>query len=179
MELLISELLSPAEDSIVAYRHGRRFTQAFEPVSLRAPIEDQRLALRRQGVVLITGGLGGMGLVLAHDLAQHYAARLILTSRRGLPPRNQWDERVSSGDDDDVVARQIRAVQSLENLRQDVEIARSFTPMSAEERESLGEKVRPEASDGRHEWFKSTQYYDSSYHRDQHSFPPVGTVHGR
>ena len=73
----------------------------------------------------------------------------------------------------------ITGVQSLENLRQDVEIARTFTPMSAEERESLIEKVRPEAGDGRHEWFKSTQYYDSSYHRDQHSFPPVGTVHGR
>ena len=73
----------------------------------------------------------------------------------------------------------ITGVQSLENLRQDVEIARTFTPMSAEERESLLEEVRPEASDGRHEWFKSTQYYDSSYHRDQHSFPPIATVHGR
>ena len=36
--------------------------------------------------------------------------------------------------------------------------------------------VRAEATDGRHEWFKTTQYYDSKPHRDQHGFPPIRTA---
>ena len=67
-------------------------------------------------------------------------------------------------------------IESLENLRQDVEIARTFTPIPEDEQLQLLESIREEASDGRHEWFKSTQYYDSQYHRDQHGFPPIGQV---
>lgn len=67
-------------------------------------------------------------------------------------------------------------MESLENLRQDLDIARNHTPMSAAEMQSLREQVRDQSTDGRNEWFKTTQYYDSASHRDQHGFPPVGTV---
>ncbi len=67
-------------------------------------------------------------------------------------------------------------MESLENLQQDVGIAREFTPMSEGERHELEAAVLEEATDGRHEWFKSTQYYDSQFHRDQHGFPPIRSV---
>jgi predicted aldo/keto reductase-like oxidoreductase len=67
-------------------------------------------------------------------------------------------------------------MESPENLQQDLKIARDFTPMSDTERKALLEQVYEEAADGRHEWFKSTQFFDSQYHRDQHSFPPIGEV---
>jgi predicted aldo/keto reductase-like oxidoreductase len=67
-------------------------------------------------------------------------------------------------------------MESPENLQQDLAIARNFTPMSDTERRALLEQVYEEAADGRHEWFKSTQFFDSQYHRDQHSFPPIGEV---
>ena len=67
-------------------------------------------------------------------------------------------------------------IESPENLHQDVDIAREFTPMSEAERKELEAAVLEEATDGRHEWFKSTQYYDSQFHRDQHGFPPIGRV---
>ena len=64
-------------------------------------------------------------------------------------------------------------IQSLENLQQDVEIARTFTPMSEAEIQALADTVYEEAADGRFEWFKSTQFFDSQYHRDQHGFPAL------
>jgi uncharacterized protein len=64
-------------------------------------------------------------------------------------------------------------ISSLENLEQDVEIGRTFTPMSAEEQQSLLDAIREDASDGRYEWFKSTQHYDSQVHREQHGFPEL------
>jgi uncharacterized protein len=68
----------------------------------------------------------------------------------------------------------ICGIQSMENLEQDVAIARNFEPIPEAEQQELLAGVYEEATDGRHEWFKSTQRFDSQYHRDQHEFPPVG-----
>jgi hypothetical protein len=40
--------------------------------------------------------------------------------------------------------------------------------MSATEMSKLLERVKPFAGDGRHERFKSTQFFDSPYHQRQH-----------
>jgi len=65
-------------------------------------------------------------------------------------------------------------IQSQENLEQDLAIAREFEPMSETDRQALLESVTEEATDGRYEWFKSKQTYDSQYHRDQHGFQETG-----
>ena len=49
------------------------------------------LPLKPAGSYLITGGLGGIGLQLAGWLARQASARLLLTARRALPYRNEWD----------------------------------------------------------------------------------------
>lgn len=67
-------------------------------------------------------------------------------------------------------------MESMENLQQDVNIARNFTPMAEDQQQALRDRVYEPASDGRHEWFKSTQFFDAIYHRDQHSFPPIGEI---
>jgi len=67
-------------------------------------------------------------------------------------------------------------IETMGNLQQDIRIARQFTPMSERDQSELLAKVRDEATDGRHEWYKSTQFFDSQMHRDQHGFPPVWTV---
>jgi len=69
-------------------------------------------------------------------------------------------------------------IQSLENLNQDLEIARSFVPLSSSEQSELLASVEDHASDGRYEWYKSTQFFDSKFHREQHGFPAIGHVGG-
>ncbi|MBI3467223.1 MAG: hypothetical protein HY000_29780, partial [Planctomycetes bacterium] len=59
---------------------------------------------------------------------------------------------------------------SMEILQQDIAIARSFKPMTPDEQQELLAKVKPVATDGRHERFKSTQAFDSDHHRKQHGF---------
>nr|WP_279306369.1 type I polyketide synthase [Micromonospora globispora] len=63
------------------------------------------------GTVLITGGLGALGLEVARWLVDRGARRLLLAGRRGLPPRAEWDS-VTAPD----VRRQIDAVLALEAL---------------------------------------------------------------
>lgn len=50
-----------------------------------------------QGTYLITGGLGALGLEVADFLAAKGVKRLVLVSRRNLPPRHLWDSQKSLG----------------------------------------------------------------------------------
>lgn len=68
------------------------------------------------------------------------------------------------------VSSLVCGIRTMEELQQDIDIARDFKPMSAEEQESLLEKVKEVAGDGRFELFKSAKNFDGSYHRKQHGF---------
>ncbi len=71
------------------------------------------------------------------------------------------------------IASLVSGMDSIEVVDQNVAIARDFQPMSDEELSELAKATAKIASDGRHEWFKTTPYFDSKYHRDQHGFPQL------
>lgn len=61
-------------------------------------------------------------------------------------------------------------MMSVEEVDQTADIAQDFKPMSPREQEALIEQTRAVAGDGHLELYKTTQYYDSGYHRNQHHF---------
>ena len=80
----------PAE-TVVAWRHGVRWVRSFGPA--RLDHEDGPVPrVRDGGVYLITGGLGGVGLTLAAELAGRARVKLALLGRTALPPREAWDD---------------------------------------------------------------------------------------
>jgi len=70
----------------------------------------------------------------------------------------------------------ISGMQSLGVLKQNLEIARGFQPLSAAEMERLRERCRKDASDGRWELFKTTKKYDGDIGREQHGYPSVAEL---
>jgi hypothetical protein len=62
----------------------------------------------------------------------------------------------------------VAGIDSLDVLKQDIAIARSFKPLAGDELEAALARIKPVAGDGRHERFKSTQFFDSPYHQMQH-----------
>ncbi len=68
------------------------------------------------------------------------------------------------------VASQVVGITSMDQLRQDVALARAFKPMTNAERSALLAKVKDIAGDGRHELFKTSQQFDGGHHRRQHGF---------
>ena len=68
------------------------------------------------------------------------------------------------------IATLVSGMTSVEIVDQNSAVARDFVPMSPEEQAALLERVQPIAADGRYEYYKSTQYFDSQPHRDQHGF---------
>ncbi|BDA68760.1 beta-ketoacyl synthase [Calothrix sp. PCC 7716] len=112
IDYLLAEFAAQPTENVVAYRGHHRWIQTYEPIRLDESIVG-RNRLRKGGVYLITGGLGGVGLVLAEYLAQTVEAKLILLGRKGLPERNQWQEWLATHDEEDSISRKIRKVQGL------------------------------------------------------------------
>jgi predicted aldo/keto reductase-like oxidoreductase len=59
---------------------------------------------------------------------------------------------------------------SMDDLKQALEVARGFKPMTDADKEKLLTMAKPDAGDGRLELFKSTQTFDGPHHRRQHEF---------
>lgn len=65
---------------------------------------------------------------------------------------------------------QVMGINTMDHLKANVQLARTFKPMTAQEKAALIAKVKDQAGDGRHELFKSTKTFDGPHHRKQHSF---------
>ena len=69
------------------------------------------------------------------------------------------------------VATLVSGMDSIEVLRKNVAIARSFSPMSAQEMQALRERCASQAADGRFELYKTSKKFDADPGREQHGFP--------
>ncbi|HEX5707565.1 MAG TPA: SDR family oxidoreductase, partial [Pyrinomonadaceae bacterium] len=118
-ERLLAEVTSDARDAVVAYRGHRRFAPSFEQVPVASDAPEVR-RLREGGVYLITGGLGRVGLLLARYLARECRAKLVLTARTPLPPRDEWDERAAL---DEEFGRKVGALRAIEEEGGEVFVA--------------------------------------------------------
>ncbi|ESP91356.1 MULTISPECIES: type I polyketide synthase [Pseudoalteromonas] len=103
---LVEDLGNDATE--VAYRGRQRFILTEQVV----PKVDALVNSVSTPVTFITGGLGGVGLVLANLLAAQGHA-VILQTRGEFPASERWSELLNGDDVDDKLANQIRALQSL------------------------------------------------------------------
>lgn len=71
------------------------------------------------------------------------------------------------------VAAIVSGIDSLKVLRQNLRIAKSFEPMTAEEMQALRTRCAPEAADGRFELYKTSKKFDGPPGRKTHKFPPL------
>ena len=77
---------------------------------LKANDSGKTLSPTFEGTYVITGGLGALGLEVATYLVEKGARRIVLLSRRALPPRSQWDSPTES------IATAISRIRRLEKL---------------------------------------------------------------
>jgi acyl transferase domain-containing protein/NAD(P)-dependent dehydrogenase (short-subunit alcohol dehydrogenase family)/SAM-dependent methyltransferase/CTP:molybdopterin cytidylyltransferase MocA len=103
---LVDELFVAGDTTEVAVRGRQRFRRHYEPVTLPAQ------PVRPQGVHLICGGLGGIGLSIARYLAGA-GSRLVLTRRTPFPERSRWATYLAQHSAADPTARLITTVAEL------------------------------------------------------------------
>ncbi len=131
IDQLFAECTGKTADLIVAFRQRQRWIQTYKPVRLERPSTDA-IPFRKQGVYLITGGMGGVGLLLAEHLARTVQARLIITGRSGLPAREQWQPWLENHAETDSISRKIRQLQAIEALGGEVLVIKADVANTAQ-----------------------------------------------
>lgn len=81
----VTELRADGADDEVAWRGGVRHARRLARVALEPPAADAPPPVR-DGAYLVTGGLGGLGLVVARWLADGGATRIVLSGRSAPSP---------------------------------------------------------------------------------------------
>ena len=119
---IVNEMVSIRENATVAFRNGERFVETLEHYDLSAAPERRRL--ERGGVYLLSGGLGGIGLVVAEHLAREFKARLVLVSRTKLPDEAQWGASLYDATQSETVKQIIRKLIEIRSLAGGLMIAR-------------------------------------------------------
>jgi uncharacterized protein len=114
-------------------------------------------AVRRGMAVLGMKSLGGTGEIVKYGAATPAEALRYAMSIPG-------------------IATTISGNESVDVLRQNLEVAGGITPMTAAEMAALRDRCRALAADGRYELFKTTKMYDGDLGRQQHHFPPASAL---
>lgn len=123
------EMNAAAEEDQIAWRGDQRYVArltrrllADDSTANAAANGRSRPVIHSDASYLITGGFGGLGLLLAKWLVEQGGRHLFLLSRRGLPERASWPSLTK----DSEVAQQVEAIRELEALGAQV------TPLAAD-----------------------------------------------
>ncbi|HET6737079.1 type I polyketide synthase, partial [Mycobacterium sp.] len=81
LSTLVTELASSSSDDTVAWRGKRRFVERLSRATLSERTPDP--LVRPDGAYIVTGGLGGLGMVVVHWLVDSGAGRVVLNGRSG------------------------------------------------------------------------------------------------
>ncbi|MFB6367571.1 SDR family NAD(P)-dependent oxidoreductase [Paenibacillus elgii] len=95
VRMLADEMTSGLEDELVVYRGTSRWTQTIEKMPLRV-VDGVPSLLRKQGVYMIAGGLGGIGLAIAVYLLKELQAKVLILSRTLSADRLKRAEKLKS-----------------------------------------------------------------------------------
>lgn len=157
MTQLRVEMLANSSDPEIAYRGNHRWMQTFEACCLEDAAAPR---LKKGATYLITGGLGGIGLILASYLAQSWQANLVLVSRSGLPPKSQWPRLLSAGAPQTTLSPQgvtLNLLQEIPSLvQQEEQIRRELAFKGLEWYEGLEQCINALCASYAYEYFRTS-----------------------
>lgn len=104
---------------LTAYRRDIAYQEIIDYMPV-AQIKSKPTPIRRDGVYVITGGRGGMGLEICKYLSAQNPIKLALISRSPVPPRNDWDRAWKEADQK--LCTLIEAVREIEANGTEVQI---------------------------------------------------------
>jgi acyl transferase domain-containing protein/acyl carrier protein len=121
--VLLAEMLKPEGEEHLAFRGGQRYVARL--VRSRS-VGKQALpvSLRCDGTYLITGGLGGLGLMVAKWMVEQGARHLVLVSRRGASEGDR-----AALEELEVFGAEVRVAQA--DVSQTQEVAKMFEEINA------------------------------------------------
>jgi amino acid adenylation domain-containing protein len=117
---VILNLVHSENNATIAYRNDKRFVQTYQ--SMQMEKNSDQVRLKRDGVYLVTGGLGGIGLEVGEYLARSFDAKIALLGRTSFPDRAKWNSWLQEHDSRNSISRKIRKLQMIQKQGGDVSI---------------------------------------------------------
>jgi phthiocerol/phenolphthiocerol synthesis type-I polyketide synthase D len=106
---LLQAVITDHQEDQLAFRQQRSYIARMVRIPSLTP---RQLTVRHDSSYIISGGLWGLGLVVARWLARQGAGQLVLLGRTTLPPRSEWDH-IAPGSR---IAQQIAGLRELEGM---------------------------------------------------------------
>ena len=113
VDLLFGEFFNIDSDMFIAHRANQRWVQIFERAFLDKSNHDIPI-FRKEGVYLITGGLGNIGYEISKYLAKTYNAKLVMVGRSQLPEREDRKSSINFKKEEYVIREKINKIRKLE-----------------------------------------------------------------
>lgn len=131
ISMLLEEVWNPDNEDQIAFRNQQRYCVRL--VSTQKPTSVFPSQFRPDSSYLITGGLGDLGILVAHWLVERGARHLILVGRDKFPSRQMWNQLEA----DSRFAVRISVVRELEAMGASVHLAAVDVANEAEVAEFL------------------------------------------
>ncbi|MDP4146687.1 MAG: type I polyketide synthase [Bacillota bacterium] len=109
---IVAEIKAGGDSYQCAYREGARYIDEFKELNI-ARQEDKAFEIKEQGVYLITGGIGGLGLEISKFIASKNKVKLALINRSSMPARETWDDILRAAENKKM-CRAIKAIRRIE-----------------------------------------------------------------
>ncbi|MFA4133149.1 MULTISPECIES: edeine biosynthesis hybrid PKS-NRPS EdeI [unclassified Brevibacillus] len=139
VDQLLAEIRCNRDDTLVAYRGNR-----IVPEMNRCDIDNvpkRPVEIRENGVYLIAGGTGKLGLAFSKHLAAQKNVTLVLINRSPLPPNHEWQARLQHPDCSAAEARKLKALLELEEMGAQV-VCYAADVSDRQQMEDISEQVR-------------------------------------
>ena len=132
---IANELTVSTETPLVAYRGRTRWLPSYISLPISLPAAPANGVLRAGGTYIVTGGTGGIGLVIAQYLARTVSAHVVLVARKAFATPDAWsriaeDETASPAD-----RQKAQALVAMQLLGGSVEVQAADTSDLARMRE--------------------------------------------
>ena len=113
-----SDMSRDRDQALIAYRHGIKWLRNYQP--LKAVDNTQQDYVSANGVYLITGGTGGIGLTLARHLAGKQPVKLVLCSRKKVIDKSQWSTALGDPAVDDTTRSLLQNIIDIQAMGSEV-----------------------------------------------------------
>ncbi len=133
---IVEELAASAPEPAVAMRAGRRYLETFVPIETNSS-SSLPIGLPENAVVLITGGLGHMGLHLAEAMFSSFGARLALLGRSTLPKPSEWAAASEDGSVSEAQRSILKRLSEMRSKRDDVLVLKADLNSAGEVRAAV------------------------------------------
>ncbi|WP_024831760.1 SDR family NAD(P)-dependent oxidoreductase [Ruminiclostridium josui] len=111
-DILAREIYSEQTSYLVAIRDGRRYIQELGRLDMDGG-RHKEVDIKSEGVYIITGGLGGIGLEIARHISRKGAGNVALINRTAMPDRDKWAS-ILKANVDSKLCKKISKINSIE-----------------------------------------------------------------